>query len=197
MAKLMIGIIGAGSRDTEGFLTAQALSAAELVGRLLARQGAVVVSVGMSGVMEAVSKGAHLEGGLTLGIIPGTDKSTANPYVDLPVTTGMGLLRNSLTIRASDAVILISGGLGTLNELTVALMERSTPVVVLEGTGGWADRVRTVAYDGCYLDERRAMPVHFAGTPDEAVELAVQLGTERQNQAAAKRLQTKKGRADE
>lgn len=197
MAKLMIGIIGAGSRDTEGFLTAQALSAAELVGRLLARQGAVVVSGGMSGVMEAVSKGAHLEGGLTLGIIPGMDKSTANPYVDLPVTTGMGLLRNSLTIRASDAVILISGGLGTLNELTVALMERSTPVVVLEGTGGWADRVRSVAYDGCYLDERRAMPVHFASTPDEAVELAIELGTERQRTAAAKRLEARKGRVDE
>jgi len=111
-----------------------------------------------------------------MGIIPSDDKKDANPYVDLAATTGLALLRNFLNIRCNDAVIMINGGVGTLNELTAAIMERTAPVVVLEGSGGWADRIRQFAYEGKYLDMRKSAELHYASSPEEAVELAVMLG---------------------
>jgi uncharacterized protein (TIGR00725 family) len=123
--------------------------------------------------MEAVSRGAKEEGGLVVGILPGFDKRDANPYVDIAITTGMGLMRNTLNVRAADAVIMISGGIGTLNELTVAYEDK--PTIVLEGTGGWSDRIRQLAYGGKHLDEARRRELHFARSPREAAELALTL----------------------
>ncbi len=154
----------------------EALAAAEQVGRLLAKRGAVVVSGGLSGVMEAVSKGAKDAGGLVIGILPGFDKTDANQYVDIALTTGMGWMRNTLTVRAADAVIMISGGIGTLNELTVAYQDK--PTVILEGTGGWSDRIREIAYEGKHLDESGSATLHFARTPEEAVDLALRLAAD-------------------
>src|SRR4029079_14505213 len=88
-------------------------------------------------------RGAKNAGGLVIGILPGLDKSDANAYVDVAITTGMGWMRNTLVVRAADAVIMISGGIGTLNELTVAYEDK--PTVVLEGTGGWSDPIREAA----------------------------------------------------
>jgi hypothetical protein len=173
---LLIAIIGKSARDPKDPVPPQALAAAEEVGRLIAVAGAVVVSGGLSGVMEAVSKGAKSAGGLVIGVLPGFDKREANAYVDIAFTTGMGFMRNTLTGRAADAVIMISGGIGTLNELTVSYQEK--PTVILEGTGGWSDRVREIAYDGRHLDERASAPLHYAKTPAEAVELAIRLAHE-------------------
>ena len=149
------------------------MAAAEAVGRLLAQRGAVVVSGGLSGVMEAVSRGAKSANGLVIGVLPGFDKRDANAFVDIALTTGMGWMRNTLTVRAADAVIMISGGIGTLNELTIAYEDK--PTVILEGTGGWSDRIRDIAYDGKHLDEAHRATLHFASTPEQAVDLALDL----------------------
>ncbi len=170
--KHLIGVIGASAGD--GILPSQtALSFAYETGRLIAENGAVLICGGKSGVMEASCKGASEAGGITVGFLPGMDRSEANPYVDIALPTGIGLARNVLTVRASEVVIMISGGLGTLNELTIAVNEQLVPAIVLTGTGGWADRVRDIAYEGIYLDERRKNPVHFASNPEEAVALAI------------------------
>jgi uncharacterized protein (TIGR00725 family) len=171
---LLITIIGKSAKDPRDPVPPEALAAAERVGRLIAEQGAIVVSGGLNGVMEAVSKGAKDAGGLVVGILPGFDKADANAYVDIPITTGMGWMRNTLTVRAADAVIMISGGIGTLNELTVAYQDK--PTVVLEGTGGWSDRIREIAYQGKHLDESGSATLHFARTPEDAVDLALELG---------------------
>jgi hypothetical protein len=173
---LLIAVIGKSARDPQDPVPPQAFVAAEEVGRRIAEAGAVVVSGGLSGVMEAVSKGAKAAGGLVIGILPGFDKRDANAYVDIALTTGMGFMRNTLTVRAADAVIMISGGIGTLNELTVSYQEK--PTVILEGTGGWSDRIREIAYDGKHLDERASAPLHYATTPAEAVESALRLARE-------------------
>src|SRR5919108_74202 len=170
---LVITVIGKSARDANDPVPPQALRAAEEVGRLIAERGAVVVSGGLSGVMEAVSRGAKSRGGLVVGILPGFDKRDANPYVDIALTTGMGWMRNTLTVRAADAVIMISGGIGTLNELTVAYELK--PTIVLEGTGGWSDRIPELAYEGKHLDEAHRATLHFASTPKEAVEKALAL----------------------
>jgi hypothetical protein len=84
-------------------------------------------------------------------------------------------MRNTLTVRAADAVIMISGGIGTLNELTVAYELK--PTVILESSGGWSSRIREVAYGGKHLDESGSATLHFAATPEEAVELAFSLAS--------------------
>ncbi len=100
--------------------SAQEAGAAEETGRLLAEAGAIVVCGGLAGVMEAVAKGAHANGGTTVGILPGTDPGAANAYIDIPLATGLGEMRNFLIVRAAHALIAIGGGVGTLSELALA-----------------------------------------------------------------------------
>ena len=104
---------------------------AEDVGRLLAEAGAVVVTGGLTGVMEAASKGAREAGGTTLGILPGADRRDANPWVEVAVPTGMGEARNALVVRAADAVIAVGGEWGTLSEIAFA-RKTGKPVVGVE-----------------------------------------------------------------
>jgi uncharacterized protein (TIGR00725 family) len=106
------------------------LASAQEVGRLLAKAGAVVVCGGRGGVMEAVCRGARSADGLTLGILPGPDRSEANPFVEVAVPTGLGEARNALVVRSADAVVAIGGAYGTLSEIAFALKD-GTPVVGL------------------------------------------------------------------
>jgi uncharacterized protein (TIGR00725 family) len=91
------------------------------VGRALAARGAVVVCGGLGGVMEAACRGAKDGGGVTVGILPGTDRAAANPFVDLAIPSGLGEARNALVVRAADALIAVGGGYGTLSEIALAL----------------------------------------------------------------------------
>ena len=104
---------------------------AEAVGAELARRGAVVVCGGLGGVMEAACRGAKGAGGTTLGILPGDDRSAANEWVDVAVATGLGEARNALVVRASDALVAVGGGYGTLSEVALALKTRR-PVIGLD-----------------------------------------------------------------
>ena len=169
----LITIIGKSAKDPRDPVPPKALRMAEEVGRLIAERKGVVVTGGLSGVMEAASRGARSAGGLVIGILPGFDKRDANEFVEIAITTGMGWMRNTLTVRAADAVIMISGGIGTLNELTVAYEIK--PTVILEGTGGWSSRIREVAYGGKHLEEAKIAELHFAQTPQEAVDMAFAL----------------------
>ncbi len=103
------------------------------VGRRLARGGAVVVTGGLGGVMEAAARGAASAGGLSLGILPGADRSEANDHVTVVIATGLGELRNGVLVRACDSVIAVGGGHGTLSEIALAL-KTGVPVV---GLGSW------------------------------------------------------------
>ena len=172
----VIAVIGKSTKDPNDPPSAEALTAAELVGANVAGAGAILITGGLSGVMEAASRGAKRANGLVIGMLPGFKKDDANKWVDVAITTGMGWMRNTLVVRAADAVIMISGGIGTLNELTVAYQDK--PTVVLEGTGGWADRVRDIAYRGAHLDESGSATLHFAKTPTEAVDLALELAAD-------------------
>jgi uncharacterized protein (TIGR00725 family) len=106
---------------------------AEEVGRELARRGAVVVTGGLGGAMEAACRGAKGEHGTTIGILPGGERSDANAWVDVAVPTGMGEGRNALVVRAADAVVAVAGEFGTLSEIALAL-KLGKPVV---GLGTW------------------------------------------------------------
>jgi uncharacterized protein (TIGR00725 family) len=169
--KITIGVIGKNEQHPNDRVDAHTMEAAERIGRLVAERGGVIVTGGRAGVMEAASKGAQQAGGLTIGFLPGMEKSGANRYVDIVFPTGLGRARNLLTARSCDALIMVGGSTGTLNELTIAYAE-ARPVVILEGSGGWADRIRGVLHQGRFLDERETVEIEFAKSPDEAVEKA-------------------------
>lgn len=93
---------------------------AEDVGRGIARHGWTLLCGGRDGIMEAVCKGAKSAGGTTVGILPETDRESANPYVDIVVSTGIGYARNISVVASGDAVVAIGGSFGTLSELAYA-----------------------------------------------------------------------------
>ena len=135
--KKTIAIIGARTCNSE------VLQVSEQMGGLLAKSGYTLICGGLSGVMEAVCKGAKANNGTTIGILPGDDPADANPFVDIAIATGMGLSRNLIIIRSARAVIAISGGFGTLSELAFAL-QLEKPVI---GLGSWeiSDQIVTAS----------------------------------------------------
>ena len=112
---MIISVIGAGTCNNETY------SIAEEIGKLIAQKGAILVTGGLGGVMEAASKGAIEASGTTVGILPGFSKEDANKYVSIPITTGLSHARNIVIVRSADAVIAVSGEYGTLSEIAVAL----------------------------------------------------------------------------
>lgn len=110
-----IGVVGP-SRAAPGDL-----EAAEEVGAELAGVGAVLVCGGLGGVMEAACRGAGAAGGLTVGLLPGEDRTAANSWVSVAIPTGLGEARNVLLVRAAQAIVAIGGGWGTLSEIALAL----------------------------------------------------------------------------
>ena len=132
---------------------------AEAVGHGLASRGVALVCGGLGGVMEAACRGAKSAGGLTVGILPGDDRRSANPYVDVPVITGMGHARNAIVVKTAQAVIAIDGSYGTLSEIAVALQDG----IAVIGLGTWALSLRGQA-DQFIIQARGA---------EEAVEKAI------------------------
>lgn len=171
-----IGVIGNASRLGQT-LDPHLHDVAYEVGTAVAARGLALITGGTGGVMEAASHGACDAGGLTVGFLPQPDREHANPYLTLALPTGMGTIRNILTARCCDAIIMIGGGVGTLNEVTVAY-DIGCPIIAVTGTGGWADRLRDALVDGQWLDDRRVVSTSFAATAKEAVDLAVRRSTE-------------------
>ena len=106
-------------------------SLAEEVGRELAKNGITLICGGLGGVMEDAYRGARAEGGLTIGVIPGDDPKSANPYVQIPIVTGIGYARNVIIVKIAQAIIAVGGGYGTLTELGYAL-DSKKPVIGLK-----------------------------------------------------------------
>lgn len=80
--------------------------------------------------MKGASKGAKLEGGTTVGILPGYSRDEANHYIDIPIVTGLKHGRNFIVDRSSNAIISIPGSYGTLSEIACVLI-LNMPVVVI------------------------------------------------------------------
>ena len=146
---IQIGVIGAGQCSLE------IERLAEEVGREIAKKKALLICGGMGGVMEASARGAKKEGGVTIGILPGFSFEDANPFIDIPIVTGLSHARNVLVVRSSQVIIAVEGGYGTLSEIGIALKLRK-PVVGLR-TWDVSKKILTVE------------------TPEEAVQKAMSL----------------------
>lgn len=120
-----IGVMGPGSCSPALYALARE------VGYLIAREKAILVCGGHGGVMEASARGAKEGGGITVGILPDDSADAANPFIDIPIVTGIGIARNAINALTSQSIIAIGGSFGTLSEIALAL-KCGTPVIGLE-----------------------------------------------------------------
>jgi len=157
MDKKFIAVIGGGQ------CSKKEARLAEEVGRQLAKRGAILVCGGLGGIMKAACKGASSEGGTTIGILPGDNSRAANPYVQIPVVTGLGEARNVIVVKSVQAVIAIGGSYGTLSEISHAL-KNGIPVI---GLNTWS-----LSRNG-----RQDKSIIPAQSPIEAVDKALDLVT--------------------
>ena len=111
--------------------------------------------------MEAACKGAQSEGGVTIGILPGESRQAANPYVQIPIVTGIGYARNVAVVKSAQAVIAIGGSYGTLSEIGHAL-QSGIPLI---GLNTWS-----LSRDG-----QQDNSIILAQDPTEAVDKALDL----------------------
>ena len=127
-------------------------------GYLLAKEGAVILCGGLTGVMEAVAKGAKEAGGISVGILPGFTTVNGNEYLTVKIPTGIGYARNFLVIRGGEVVIAIDGAAGTMSELYFALSSMRTVLAL-----GEVHHLDVGHENGNYIECK---------TPEEAVALA-------------------------
>ncbi|MFP4497320.1 MAG: TIGR00725 family protein [Vulcanimicrobiota bacterium] len=148
-----VGVIGAGECSEE---TARL---AYETGVELARRKVILVCGGLGGVMEYACKGAVENGGTTIGILPMGDRLGQNPYLTYSIPTGLGEARNTLVVRACQALIAVEGSFGTLSEIAFAL-KLGRPVI---GLNTWQ-----------LADSRgRTAPLILSDNPQQAVLLAL------------------------
>lgn len=138
--KRMIAVIGKG----DALQGSPDYEIAEKIGFTLIESGYRLVTGGLKGIMEAASRGAHNasrhEEGDVVGILPGIDRSDANPYLDIVIPTGLGYARNCV-VAASDAVIIVGGGAGTLSEAALAWQMRRLLLAWRGADSGWSSRL--------------------------------------------------------
>lgn len=144
--KYRIGVMGSAQGPT--IKVQETVKKAIEVGQEIAKADCILVNGACPGLPDEAAFGAKNAGGLTMGISPAfslkehTDKyKSPDENLDVILFTGMGLMeRDLVNIRSSDAIIILGGGVGTLNEFTVAFDDEKV-VGVLAGTGGVSDHI--------------------------------------------------------
>lgn len=167
--QLQIGIIGSAGQDDyqKGVgASANAIKQAEQLGYLCAKTGAIVVTGGKSGIMEAAARGAKKAGGTTVGVVKGTKRNTSNRFTDIEIISGMQAdgFDEFLLVMMCDALIAIGGGAGTLEEITIAY-RNNKPIIAITSEKGWSKKCANT-----FLDSRQATKILAAKTPQEAVD---------------------------
>ncbi len=173
MRKLQIGVMGSAA-DLNYAPEIERL--AFEIGKLIAESGNITVygaEKDYDSLSTAASRGAKSAGGMTVGVTYGKGKDIWDKEgnTDVIVVTGIerGGGREFVLVNSCDAIILVSGGSGTLTEAAIAY-QMNIPIIALVGTGGWADKLA-----GEYIDARNRLKVEPAKTPQEAVVLVIKL----------------------
>ncbi|MFW9935310.1 MAG: TIGR00725 family protein [Candidatus Thorarchaeota archaeon] len=163
MIRNRITVIGSSGRVSREITTL-----AEEIGRVIAQNGAILISGGKNGVMEAASKGAKSANGITVGILPEAYESAANPFIDIPLATGIGYARNFINIVSGNSIISLAGSSGTLSEIgyAIALEKR---LILMEGTGGVTEMIIN------HMDLFPNADIHTAENGEQAVRIALDL----------------------
>lgn len=171
-AKLKIGVMGSASGPT--ITNKDSIKRARELGAEIARRGAITVNGACPGLPNEAAIGANLAGGMVLGISPAFNedehihkyRSPQGQY-DIIIYSGMGFMeRDIINIRSSDAVVILGGGIGTLNEFTVAYDEGKI-IGVLLGTGGISNHIPEILV----MCDRELTPnLIFNGNPTKLID---------------------------
>ena len=139
------------------------------LGKKLVDNDFIIVSGGRKGIMEAVFRGAHESKnyffGSTVGVLPDSNRNSANRYTDIPIATGIGFARNSIVAQSGDVVIALGGGSGTLSEIAYA-WQYGKKIIAVNIFDGWAKNL-----SGKKLDHRRRDAIIQADSVDEVISL--------------------------
>lgn len=172
MRKLQIGIMGSAA-DLNYSEEVQKI--AEDIGKVIAEKNQILVygaEKDYDSLSTVAARSAKKAGGLTIGITYGKgkeifDKDSTDVIIPTGIERGGG--REFVLINSCDAIIAIGGGSGTLTEVAIAY-QANIPIVVIEGTGGWSDKLKNE-----FIDDRKRIKAIPAKTPEEAVEKVIKL----------------------
>lgn len=164
--RLKIGVMGSASGPQ--IEDAHAKDMARKLGEEIGSRGYIFINGACPGLPHEAMLGAKSRNGFTLGVSPAfSEYEHINEYLsphghDMIIYTGMGFMeRDIINIRSSDAVVIIGGGIGSLNEFTIAYDE-GRPIGILTGTGGISDSIEHIVVDLC----QREMPKNLVMDAD-------------------------------
>lgn len=177
--KTKIGVMGSSAKAPNESDAQHLALLSERLGQAIAERDCVLVTGATTGFPDLVSRAARRHGGWTIGVSPASSKeehvrryTLPEDGVDMIIYTGFGLKgRNVINIRSSDIVIIFGGGIGTLNEFTIAYDEGKV-VGVLEGTGGVADRIKEIA---TLSTKRVSAELLFDSSPEALVDACLEV----------------------
>jgi uncharacterized protein (TIGR00725 family) len=149
--KITVSVIGA------RVSTPKTAKLANAVGKMVAEAGCILVCGGLLGLMRESCRGAKEAGGLTIGLLPGNEKTDANEFVDIALPTTIGYSRNVIVAASANIVIALPGSFGTESEICYALVY-GRPVIDL---GGWKMKGMIKAKN--VLDAKRILKKLVAG----------------------------------
>lgn len=183
-SKPTIGVMGSAELALNESTAANLKSLADRLGRAIADHGCTLITGATTGFPDLISRAARSAGAITIGVSPAQSREEhVSRYLlpedcaDVIIFTGFGLKgRNVVNVRSSDIVIIVGGGIGTLNEFTIAFDEGKV-IGILEGTGGVADRIREIAQ---LSGRKTASEVVFDSNPETLVKTCLQVLGSRQ-----------------
>lgn len=169
--KMQIGVMGSAADLQYG---SDLEMAAEEIGYWIAKNKAALIfgaEKDYDSLSTAACRGAKKANGLTVGVTYGKGLEILEPNVDIVIPSGLerGGGRELTLVSSCDGIITVNGGSGTLTEMAIAY-QANRPIVALKGSGGWSDRMA-----GQFFDARQRIKVEEASTPQQAVEMIVEL----------------------
>jgi uncharacterized protein (TIGR00725 family) len=171
---LQIGIIGyAGLDEYPGgtVISEKVYNNAFQIGQLCAINNWTVITGGKTGIMLEAAKGAKEKGGITVGIVTGNSRNTSNSYNDVEIVSGMYTAgEEAILVNMSDVLIMLGGGAGTLQEVTIAY-RLNKPVILIKNLGGWSQ----ILQEFLFLDERKKQSFFKAESGDQAIKIVKKL----------------------
>jgi uncharacterized protein (TIGR00725 family) len=182
-----VGVMGSALETLKGGTAENWKALADRLGRAIAARGCTLITGATTGFPDLISRAARSAGAVTIGVSPAQSReehvlrySLPDDGADTIIYTGFGLKgRNVINVRSSDIVVIVGGGIGTLNEFTIAFDEGKV-IGILEGTGGVADRIKKIAE----LSGRSVTSeLVFDSNPEALIETCLQALSRRQGSA--------------
>lgn len=178
-----IGVMGSAS----GAHSKENLEKAGAIGKAIAENGAILFFGATIGLPLEAAMASKKAGGLVVGVSPAENEKEHLEKYHYPVDacntvvyTGMGLAggRNIVLVKSCDAIIIIGGRVGTMNEFSIAYAA-SIPIGVLKGSGGIADKIEMLEKE--VLQKEMGTPIIAESSPKKLVEKMLALAKARKD----------------